>query len=324
MIRYLLPKEGNFYKANLHCHSTDSDGAFSPETLVEGYKAHGYSILAMTDHNRLYDRSSLCSEDFLVLNGFEYDHYPFPLRGRNLHINMIAKDPKNLTKPELDKEITPGVECGNDTEFTAKINKQIKTANDAGFLTIYNHMRWSHDTDADALSYEGFFGMEVFNYFSEILSIDEYNFSTFASMIRAGKKICPIMADDNHNLMGAKNIELTLEDRWDTSFGGWIQIKAPDLKYETIIQALEAGDFYASQGPEIHELYIEDGNKLHISCSPVKSIGVVTAERRGRSHWSRTKTFTEADFELSENADFVIVEIIDEHGRHAVSQAYYL
>ena len=34
MIRYLLPRDGQFYRANLHCHSTDSDGHFTPEELV--------------------------------------------------------------------------------------------------------------------------------------------------------------------------------------------------------------------------------------------------------------------------------------------------
>ena len=31
---YLLPKTGNLYKANLHCHSTVSDGSFTPEELM--------------------------------------------------------------------------------------------------------------------------------------------------------------------------------------------------------------------------------------------------------------------------------------------------
>jgi len=323
MIRYLLPPEGNFYKANLHCHSTESDGHFTPDELIEGYRDHGYSIIAMTDHGKLVDHSHRCTEDFLVLNGFEYNHAPFPLRGRNIHINFIAKDQKNLDQPALD-EFGPGAECAGDLEFTAKINKQLKTAGEAGFLPIYNHMRWSHDTEADALGYEGFFAMEVFNYFSEVLGIEEYNVSAFASLIRAGKKIFAVMADDNHNLLEAKHLGLDGLDYWDTSFGGWVQIKAPELKYDTIISALEAGNFYASQGPEIHELYIKDNNTLHISCSPAQSIAVITAERRGRTHWSKTETFTEADFELRGGEDFVIVVITDKNGRHAVSQAYYV
>ena len=33
MKRWLLPEEGSFYKANLHCHSTYSDGQLTPEEL---------------------------------------------------------------------------------------------------------------------------------------------------------------------------------------------------------------------------------------------------------------------------------------------------
>ena len=33
MRKYLFGEKGNFYKANLHCHSTVSDGALTPEEL---------------------------------------------------------------------------------------------------------------------------------------------------------------------------------------------------------------------------------------------------------------------------------------------------
>ena len=186
-------------------------------------------------------------------------------------------------------------------------------------------MRWSHDSDADALDYDGFFGMEVFNHFSEVIGVvEDFNLATFIALIRKGKKIFATMADDNHNQTESPRLGLKLGSRWDTSFGGWIQIKAPELKYETVISALEKGNFYASQGPEIHEFYITDDNTLHISCSPARSIAIITANRYGRSRWSRTETFTEADFELRGNEDFVIAVVTDQNGRHAVSQAYYL
>ena len=33
MRKYLLPENGNFYKANLHCHTDVSDGAKTPEEV---------------------------------------------------------------------------------------------------------------------------------------------------------------------------------------------------------------------------------------------------------------------------------------------------
>ena len=62
---------GKSYKANLHCHTTVSDGHYSPEEVKEYYKAHGYSVIAFTDHEILLDHSDLCDEDFIALNGYE-------------------------------------------------------------------------------------------------------------------------------------------------------------------------------------------------------------------------------------------------------------
>src|SRR6056297_2363078 len=41
------------YKANLHTHTTRSDGRFSPHTVVDNYYRMGYKILALTDHNEV-------------------------------------------------------------------------------------------------------------------------------------------------------------------------------------------------------------------------------------------------------------------------------
>ena len=45
MRKYLLSKDGNFYRANLHCHTTVSDGKRTPEEIKEIYKSKGYSIV---------------------------------------------------------------------------------------------------------------------------------------------------------------------------------------------------------------------------------------------------------------------------------------
>ena len=45
----LLPKSG-LYKADLHCHTTVSDGRLTPLEIKELYMSEGYSIVAYTDH----------------------------------------------------------------------------------------------------------------------------------------------------------------------------------------------------------------------------------------------------------------------------------
>ena len=61
-------------------------------------------------------------------------------------------------------------------------------------------------------------------------------------MLRDGKRMYCIRADDNHNHESAPD--------WDSG-GAWVMIKAEKLEYRTITKALEDGNFYASQGPEI-------------------------------------------------------------------------
>ncbi len=41
------------YKADLHAHTTHSDGYFSPHIIVDRYHDLGYRILALADHNRV-------------------------------------------------------------------------------------------------------------------------------------------------------------------------------------------------------------------------------------------------------------------------------
>ena len=63
-MKYLISPEKKQYKANLHCHSVLSDGKKTPEELKEMYKARGYSILAITDHERPREHQALSGKDY--------------------------------------------------------------------------------------------------------------------------------------------------------------------------------------------------------------------------------------------------------------------
>lgn len=73
MRHYFLPEAGNFYKANLHCHSNISDGKLSPEELKKAYREHGYSVLAITDHDAIFSHNELNEDDFLTLTSYEME-----------------------------------------------------------------------------------------------------------------------------------------------------------------------------------------------------------------------------------------------------------
>ena len=50
MKKYLLPKTGNFYKANLHAHTDMSDGRNTPEEVKEIFKSKGYTVVCADEN----------------------------------------------------------------------------------------------------------------------------------------------------------------------------------------------------------------------------------------------------------------------------------
>ena len=104
MTKQLLPQVEKYFRTNLHTHTNISDGAPTPEEMKQFYKARGYQVLSLTDHNLLVDHSALNDEDFLMLTGVEYNiNQPGwgenRLRCKTYHLNFIAKDPTNLWMP---------------------------------------------------------------------------------------------------------------------------------------------------------------------------------------------------------------------------------
>jgi hypothetical protein len=122
--------------------------------------------------------------------------------------------------------------------------------------------------DVDAL--DSAHGIEVFNH-TCLLHADRpdgaYLMDEAASR---GRMLYACATDDAH----ARGL--------DDLFGGWVMVKAEEPAPEILLEALKAGDFYASQGPEIHDVRL-DGDVVRITSSPVARAIVVgggSANRR--------------------------------------------
>ena len=346
MKKYLIPKDGQFYKANLHCHSTVSDGMLSPEKLKKLYKENGYSVLCYTDHDVLISHSELSDEDFLALNGYEMeinDTNP-DILWRNLktcHICLIALDEDNLTqvcwhrskylyknavkyadKVQFDESL-PDYE----REYTHEcISDIMKKGREGGFFVTYNHPNWSLENYSDYMGYNNMHAMEICNGDGQSIGFCEYNEKEYDDMLRGGKKVYCIGSDDNHNII-------------DDNFIAWTMIKAEKLEYKTITNALTDGNFYASCGPEIYELWFEDG-RINIICSDVEKLvfhtdsrnaGIIDISKNFALDEAMFEVFEEngkkkvkASFEVNKMDVYIRLTIIDEKGRHANTNAYYI
>lgn len=340
-MRYLLPEKGQFYKANLHCHSTLSDGKLTPEQLKKAYKDRGYSVLAITDHEYTVDHSDMIEDDFVVLNGYEAyvrDNNDIS-QGRfyrTVHMNFIAKKPgtplhimpdpvygKHPTKHAPLEELPHAGGICTRSYTPGCINRMIQCARDNGYMVFYNHPSWSRESLTQVTQYRGLTGMEVYN--NGVCKVDGYSgddAKVYDELLRMGQRIFCLANDDNHNNYP---LESTLSD----SFGGFNMIKAEKLDYESITAAIEKGDFYCSTGPQIEKLYM-DGNKLHVECSPAREVFLVTecrnkaGDRLPRVAVHPGEVLTHAEFEILPQDGYVRLEVVDHAGYKAFTRAYFV
>ncbi len=330
MKKYLLPAKGKFYKANLHCHSTYSDGRLTPAELKEIYKERGYSIIAYTDHDILVAHDELTDENFLALHGFETettDEQNF----RTCHLCYVAIKKDDMTQPNWHRGaylFGGAPEHKGEVKFDEtkpdfvrrytpeNINLMIKNARDAGYFITYNHPTWSLEDYRQYTEYEGMHAMEIVNYGCIAEGYDDYNPRVYDDMLRAGKHIFCISTDDNHN-------HRAKDDPQYDSFGGFTMIKARSLDYEDVTAALLKGNFYASQGPLIKALWLEDG-RVHIKTSAAARIEYTTATRHCEGRFAAPgKYVTEADFPVYSHDVFFRITVTDRHGAHANTNAYF-
>lgn len=320
------------YRANLHCHSTLSDGSLPPEELIRAYREAGYSILAITDHEATYDHSAASGPDFLMLTGYEVYIRPTPdyaidRYGPETHLNLLAREPHNTTLIAFDPKA-----CKYMPHETAALRKKagdlgprrysreyvqavIDAARENGYLVTYNHPGWSQEDPEDVMAYDGYFSLEIFNTGSMRGNGLEHNQALYDRMLRRGKFVYCHGADDNHN---HRPFGTPLCD----SFGSWTMVLAEELTYPAVIRALEEGRFYASTGPTITCLRF-DGDKVHVECSPALQVVMhMTAKWTANVCHDDWSPVTQADFQIPENAPYVYFSVLTEDGKEACTHAF--
>ena len=332
MKTYLLPESGSFYKANLHCHSTVSDGKWTVEEIKKNYMSKGYSVIAYTDHGIFVNHNDLAEDGFLPLNGYEIDitnkaEWKSP-ESKTCHMCLIALDgdkveqriayrSKHLEKNMDIAHIAEGQEIRR-LEYTPEVISGImREAVEEGFFVTYNHPVWSLETKDEYCSYHGMNAMEIVNFGCVCVGNDDRNGHEYDDMLRGGERIFCIATDDNHDAhpMGSP---------YNDSFGGFTMIKADRLTYGDITKALKDGSFYASEGPEINELWFEDG-RVHITCSEAVKVAYTTGMRRAKAKYPEdTETITEADFEVRPTDVYFRITVYDKSGKAAYTNAYFV
>lgn len=342
MRNYLLKQQKNSYKANLHCHTTWSDGELTASEVKEAYKKNGYQIVAFTDHRMYSWHRELDDENFLALAAMEVDiNDKFSIPGdfsqvKTWHMNVYDRTPWMRSINEENskgfneyREFAKTLLPVQDYRDMDEINRYINNMNENGFLVCYNHPYWSLQDVKDYTGLKGVWAMEIYNYGCEHDGLYGYHPQAYDEMLRAGILCKCVATDDNHN-------SYPFGHPLCDSFGGCIRIQADELSYDAIMEALISGNFYSvtnhpegssfgsHDGPEMEEAYIEDGT-LFIKTSPVKKIYAMTQGRNClKAVALKDETITCAAFALKGNEGYIRISIMDENGLRADSNVYCL
>lgn len=333
MRKYLISETLNSYKANLHTHSTFSDGRHTPEEIKEYYKEHGYSVLAITDHDVFIPHNDLTDGEFLFLNGYELEVNqpakevsPITNNIKTCHMCMIAIDPDKVTPvcwhrekyipakslPHKDLvQFDPNVPDYTRVYSCEGVSDMMRLGRENGFFVTYNHPTWSCEDYSNYIGYENMHAMEIANYTCICGGYPEHNERVYDDMLRAGKRIYCTATDDGHGK--------------GSMCGCYIVVKADKLEYGTVINAIMNGEFYSSEAPEIKNLYIEDG-KVTVETSEAAEIRFTTGIRKCKRFLpTEGEPLTTATYELPVDKDpyYFRVTVTDKNGKFAYTNAYF-
>lgn len=307
---------GQWYRGCLHVHSTESDGAMSPEALVRHYRMGGYDFMAITDHDKLTDRTHLSQKDFLVLPGTEVQVGRTEL-GEKFHVVGL------------------GVSAPVDSRHWDSAQETIDAIRQNGGEAIIAHPYWSGLTVADLLRLRDYVAIEVYNTGCEVGNARGHAEFWWDEMLIRGQAIPAVAVDDSH---------------WPgfDSLGAWVMVKAPALTTEAIMAALRAGHFYCSNGPRIESVaWDADGRRVEVHCSPVGTVSLVAdptkgtclgagrfgIERRSRHVWGDRpwaegladgEPITGAMLELQGDETYARIQVTDFYGHRAWTNPLFL
>ncbi|MGI9354832.1 MAG: PHP domain-containing protein [Rhizobiaceae bacterium] len=296
---------GRFYKGNLHTHSTMSDGVLEPEEVCRRYRERGYDFLALTDHFMgrfnypITDTVPFRTNDFTTIPGAEL-HSGATNAGELWHILAVglpadfAPSHTPETKPVENQESGPEV---------------ARRARDAGAFVAIAHPHWSALTEADVRSIEAAHAVEIYNTGCDVDCDRGYGFHAFEQLLGEKRPMTLCATDDAHFAT-------------DDAFGGWVMVQSEANEPAALLEALKAGHYYASQGPDFEEI-VWSKDSVTVCSSPVSTVivqaeSIPTAVMHGKG-----MTDTTIEIGRCAGSPWLRITLIDVNRKRAWSQPYW-
>ena len=294
---------GQFYRGNLHTHSTLSDGKLDPAEVCRRYRDRGYDFIALTDHFMgpfnypIADTRPYRTPGFTTLLGAEL-HSGANSLGEIWHLVAVG------LPLDFAPSNTPGNAPVPDQETGAEIARR---AAQAGAFVAIAHPEWSGLSEADMLAIDAAHAVEVYNHGCEVECDRASGLHAADLLARSGKRVSFIATDDAHFTHGEMD-----------AFGGWVMVKAAENTPEALLQALKDGAMYSSTGPDIHDIEIA-GSEIRVTCSPAQGVAVLGQTAATVGQFGDGLTTARLDITRLSASPWIRVVVFGPHGTRAWS-----
>ena len=280
-------KQGrNWYKVGLHIHTTNSDGARSPEEAALIYKNAGFDAIAITDHWQYHKEDEI--NGLKIISGCEYNIGGGDSAEGVMHIVGIGMK----REPQLTRENTR-------QEVVDAINK-------TGGMAVLAHPAWSLNTIKDAKDLSGIAVTEIYNSVSDVGESSRPYSGYFVDVLANDGIFYNLIAtDDTHYYDGSDETK------------SYIMVNAVSDSAEDILKAVSDGNIYASQGPKLYVQRVDD--KIIVDCSECVKIDFLSNIVWDDGKIIRGTNLTHAEYEVKDFIKWVRVEACDSNGNYAWS-----
>ena len=283
-----MEHEGVWLRGNLHMHTRRSDGRKSYEEAVALYERAGYDFIAVTDH-WVVSEGGETAGSMLLLPGCEYNV------GENVREGIVHIVGIGMERAPALVRGQPGL-CAQ---------ALIDGIRDAGGLAILAHPAWSLNSAEDVARLTGLCGTEIYNTTSAVPpNVRPYS-GLFVDQLASLGVLLPCMgADDAHRYVHDAAVCA-------------IMVHAREKSHEAVMEAIRAGDFYATMGPSV-SLTVEGGEAV-VTCSPAAQVEFYSDAVWNDSRVTQGEGITTARCRLLPFETFVRAEVVDSEGRRAFS-----
>lgn len=238
-------------KGNLHTHTTNTDGALSPQDTAAAYAARGYDFLMFSDHDRFTKTKDLDPCGMVLIPGNEITAFG---------PHMLHVSAHRCVGPEKDRQTV------------------IDAINIDGGFCIVCHPNWLehyNHCDHDLLeTWQDYAGIEIYNGVCRRLEGSPIATDRWDRLLASGRRVWGFANDDAH-AQSDQGI-------------AWNVIQADARKPAAVVRALREGRFYASTGVTIKSIRV-DGAKVYVDtadgqrCRVFTELGRLQATAEGPS-----------------------------------------